>query len=246
MSFGITATVITGLAVAGASIYGANKQADAAQAAAGAQSEAANAGIAENRRQFDALQKLLSPYVQAGNQGLQGQMDLNGMNGGEAQGKAIDALQRGSGYQRTIQTGQSAILSNGSATGGLRGGNIQGALAGFSADALNNEINNQYNRLGQMTTLGQNSAAGVGAAGMQSANQIAGLYGQQGAAQAGGYLAQGQADQAPLDAIMAGLGVGSQVAPGLNSFFSGLNFGASNPTGGGLTPQNNLPGGGNY
>ena len=207
MSWGLviagTAAGITGIA----SLWGASQQADAAKKASETQAASAQAGIDEQRRQFDALQKLLSPYVQAGNQGLTGQQDLLGLNGGQAQGAAIDAIQRGPEYQRTLQTGQNAILGNASATGGLRGGNVQGALAGFSADALNQAINNQYNRLGQMTTLGQNSAAGVGAAGLQSANQISSLYGQQGAAQAGGQLAQGQAAQAPLNAILSGLGI---------------------------------------
>jgi hypothetical protein len=44
-----------------------------------------------------------------------------------------------------------------------------------------------------MTTLGQRSAAGVGAAGMESGSNVSNLLAQQGAARAGGELAQAQA-----------------------------------------------------
>jgi peptidoglycan hydrolase-like amidase len=40
-------------------VVGSSMQADAASSAAGAQSAAAQAGIAEQQRQFDAVQKLL-------------------------------------------------------------------------------------------------------------------------------------------------------------------------------------------
>ena len=44
-----------------------------------------------------------------------------------------------------------------------------------------------------LATIGQNAAAGVGTAGLQTGSNIANLYGQQGAAAAGSALAQGQA-----------------------------------------------------
>lgn len=97
------------------------------------------------------------------------------------------------------QQGENAILQQGSATGGLRGGNTQGALAQFRPQMLSNLINQQYGRLGGITQMGQASAAGVGAAGMQSGAQIADLLGQQGAAVAGGQLALGQAAAAPFN-----------------------------------------------
>ena len=44
----------------------------AANKAAKTQAAASQAGIAEQRRQFDAMQQLLSPYVQAGTGALGG------------------------------------------------------------------------------------------------------------------------------------------------------------------------------
>jgi hypothetical protein len=89
------------------------------------------------------------------------------------------------------QQGENAILQNASATGGLRGGNVQAALSQFRPQALNALIEQQYGRLGGLAQLGQASAAGQGAQGMQSASNIGNLFANQGAATAGGQIAQG-------------------------------------------------------
>lgn len=185
-------------AVVGASVVGgilsSNAQSDAASSAAGAQMQSSAAGIAEQQRQFDALQKLLKPYSDAGLSSLTAQQNLLGLNGDSAQQSAISGIQNSSQFKTLQQQGENSILQNASATGGLRGGNTQGALAQFSPQLLNQLINEQYTKLGGITSLGQNAAAGQGNAGMQSANNISNLLQQSGAAQAGNYLAQGKAD----------------------------------------------------
>ena len=152
--------------------------------AANIQGDAAQAGIDETRRQFEAMQELLSPYVQAGTQSLTAQQDLAGLNGPEAQAAALQGISSSPEMLALTQQGENAILQQGSATGGLRGGNVQGALAQFRPQALSSLINQQYSRLGGITQMGQASAAGVGAAGMQTGAQVAGLLGQQGQAAA--------------------------------------------------------------
>jgi hypothetical protein len=72
---------------------------------------------------------------------------------------------------------------------------------------LSSLIDQQYGRLGGMTALGQQSAAGVGAAGQQTGVNVANLLGQQGAAQAGAEIAQGKAFGAIPAAISGGLGL---------------------------------------
>lgn len=190
MSWGLTA-------VAGATLVGgymASKSASkAAGKAADAQSRAADAQIAESQRQFDQIQALLQPYTDAGYRGLTGQQDLLGVNGAEAQQKAISALESSPTMQALTQQGETSILQNASATGGLRGGNVQAALAQFRPQLLSQLIQQQYSNLGGLVSVGQNAAAGVGNAGQNSSNQIIGALGQQGASQAGAALAQGQA-----------------------------------------------------
>lgn len=180
-------------------------QGEAASDAADTQAAAAGTGIEETRGQFDAMQTLLAPYVQAGNKSLTAQQDLAGLNGPEAQAAAMQGISSSPEMMALTQQGENAILQQGSATGGLRGGNTQGALAQFRPQMLSNLINQQYGRLGGMTQIGQASAAGVGAAGMQTGANIADLLGQQGAAIAGGQLAQGQAAAAPFQ-LMSNLG----------------------------------------
>jgi hypothetical protein len=154
---------------------------------------ASGQGIAEQRRQFDALQALLKPYTEAGVPALEQQQAFLGLRGPEEERAAIERIQGGQTFQALQQQGENAILQNASATGGLRGGNVQGALAQFRPALLNQVLEQQYSRLGGMTQLGQRSAAGVGAAGMESGTNVANLLSQQGAALAGGELGQAKA-----------------------------------------------------
>ncbi|NBW08270.1 MAG: tail fiber domain-containing protein [Caulobacteraceae bacterium] len=183
-------TVISFIGKALGSLTGANQQAKAVGQASDAQVQAAQLGVDETRRQFDALQQLLAPYVQGGLKGLGGQLDLLGLNGNGAQQNAITALQQSPQFTSALQQGENSILQNASATGGLRGGNTQAALAQFSPALLSATLNDQYAKLGGLTELGQNSAAGVGKAGLQTGSQVAQLLQQQGSAQAGGITGQ--------------------------------------------------------
>lgn len=191
-----------GAVAVGASVYGAKKSGDAAKDAADAQSESSEAGIAEQQRQFDKLTELLAPYVNAGTGALTGQQNILGLNGAEAQANAINGIENSAYFQSTARQGESAILQNASATGGLRGGNTQGALAQFRPQLLNQLVQQQYQNLGGITALGQNSAAQQGNAGMQSANNISGLLAQQGQAQAGGYIGAANATNQGINNLL--------------------------------------------
>jgi hypothetical protein len=191
---------------AGGSILSAYMQKDAAKEASSGQIQSAQLGIDEQRRQFDAIQKLLNPYVQAGTGALGQQQDMIGLNGADKQKAALAGIQSSPEFQALSQQGQDAILQNASATGGLRGGNTQAALAQFQPALLSQLINQQYARLGGMTSLGQNAAAGVGNAGMQTGNAITGLLGQQGAAQAGAALAGGRANMNLINGLGSAFG----------------------------------------
>jgi hypothetical protein len=242
--------------------YSSSQASKAAGKAAGAQTDAALAGIDAQERQMEELRKLLLPYVQAGSGiaadpggkfdgaaylamypdvakyytadtaedhylqygqaegrnkpltaavagtpgALQGQQDLLGLNGAAAQQTSIDALKNSPMFTSMLQQGENSILQNASATGGLRGGNTQAALAQFSPALLAATINDQYSKLGGLTALGQNAAAGVGNAGMQTGGSIAALLGQMGSAQAGGALGQGAASSQLAGGLSGALG----------------------------------------
>ena len=179
---------IGGVATLGSSVIGSS----AAKSAGAAQERAAMLGVEEQRAAREELRKLLEPYVAAGTPALQAQMDAVGLGGRAAQERYVSEQEQNPIFQAFTRQGEEAILQNASATGGLRGGNVQGALAEFRPALLNKFLEQQYERLGGLTTLGQKSAAGVGAAGMEAADNIAKLLGEAGAARAGGAAAQGQ------------------------------------------------------
>lgn len=181
--------------VVGGSLLSADSQKSAANSAADAQVQAAQLGVDEQRRQFDTLRDLLAPYVSAGNNSLGAQSNLLGLNGNNAQQAAISNLQNGAQYQSLLKSGNDSILANASATGGLRGGNVQTALGKYAPTLLSGVIQQQLGNLGTVSQMGQNAAAGTGAAGLQTGNNVANLLAQQGQAQAGAALASGKADQ---------------------------------------------------
>lgn len=222
---------VSGL-VAGAGILGgvmsSRSQAKAGEAAANAQTASAQAGIAEQQRQFDAVQKLLAPYVQAGTGALGAQQNLLGINGAEAQQAAIQGLQNSPAFQSQLHLGENRLLQNASATGGLRGGNTQAALGQFAPGLLAQMIQQQYGNLGGLTSIGQNAAAGVGNAGMQTGQNVATLLGQQGAAQAGAALNSGRAQQNMYNSFTGALGQYMGGRGGAPSAPSGF-FGISSP-----------------
>ena len=190
----VAAAVVAG----GVGLYSASKaskaQSKASNSAAAAQSEGDRLAIEEQRRQFDAVQKLLAPYNEAGTKGLSAQQDLLGLNGANKQAAAYNSIANSPAMAAYAQQGENALLQNASATGGLRGGNTQGALAQYRPQLLNQLINQQYANLGGITSIGQNAAAQTGNAGMATANNISGLLQNSGSAQAANYMAQGKAN----------------------------------------------------
>ena len=186
-------------------ITGAKQAGKAAEAAGRTQAAAAEKGIEEQRRQFDALIELMSPYVTGGQDAFAQQQALIGLQGPEAQQQAIGGFEQSPIFQALTRQGEEAILQQASATGGLRGGNVQAALSQFRPQVLNALIEQQYGRLGGLSSLGQASAAGQAAQGMTSASNIANLLANQGAAIAGGQVARGNvARQAFGDALQIG------------------------------------------
>lgn len=109
------------------------------------------------------------------------------------QANAISKIENGSEFKTLTQAGENAILTNASATGGLRGGNTQRALAEFRPQILDALINKQIGNLGGLAASGQNAAFGLGEAAQNTGNQVSGLFGDRGAAQAGAAVALGQA-----------------------------------------------------
>lgn len=185
----------------GGGVLAANGAKSAANTAAAAQTQAAQMGIDEQRRQYDTTRSDLLPWMTQGQNAANAQGALLGLSGPEAQQAAITAQQNSPLYQSLFANGQNTLLQNASATGGLRGGNTQGALANFGRDTLAQVIEAQLTRLGGVSEQGQSAAAQTGALGANSANAIATLLGQQGSAAAGAATAAGGANAAMIKDI---------------------------------------------
>ena len=177
----------------GSSVGSAVVQSSAARKGAAAQTASAQQGIDEQRRQFDAVQKLLAPFVAGGTTAFGQQMALTGASGADAQRAALQAIEQGPEFAALARQGENAILQSAAATGGLRGGNVQGALAQFRPQILSGLIEQQYSRLGGLATTGVNAATNQATFGQATGQNISNLMQQQGAASAGAALAQGQA-----------------------------------------------------
>jgi hypothetical protein len=196
--------------------FAGKEKAKAARGAARAQSAAADRAISEQESTLESIRSLLSPYmevgrpdltqpyIQAGGQALQGLQGLLGLRGAGEQQSAINQIQQGAQFQELARQGEQGILQNAAATGGLRGGNVQGALAQFRPALLNQLIESQYGKLAGLTSMGgnfaqnllgigQQTAAGLGTAEQQAGANIGNFITQKGAAQAGGILGAGKA-----------------------------------------------------
>ncbi len=235
-----------GVALVGSAMSSRSKKKAAAQTAQAqeegaalsieAQERASREAIEEQRRQFDKLREILSPFVErgvgaiaglepfveTGRQALMSEKALAGLAGEQAQQEAIEQITKSPLLQAQIQAGEEALLQKASATGGLRGGNIQAALAQFRPQMIQQAINQQYSRLGglsdvgratgmSLAQLGQVSAAGVGTGSMQTAQRIGAQLGQTAQTQGLGAttIGQAQAAQALTEAQARGSFAGS-------------------------------------
>lgn len=206
------------VAAVGGGLGSAAISSNAASKAAKSQTQAAQAGIDAKELAREQMRADLRPFVDAGLSGIQGmqqyaqpglsamnqQMDFAGLNGVEAQRRAIAGVSSSPELMAMMQQGENAMMQNASATGGLRGGNFQGALSQFRPAMLQQALQNRYGQLGgfanmglginqNLAQMGQGSAAQSGASSMTSAANTGQLLGQIGAAQAGGALGRGAA-----------------------------------------------------
>ena len=191
-------------------------QVAASEAAAAAELEGTKLSVEEQRRQFDAIQELLAPYVSAGETSLAQQMNLIGLGGQTAQADAIAAIEASPQFEALTGASEEAILQSASATGGLRGGNVQAALAEYRPSVLSSLIENQYSKLGQLTGVGQASATGQAKLGQQTSSNISSLLQQSGTSQAQMYgnIGTAQAQQALAKGqIYGGLASSLSAAP---------------------------------
>lgn len=180
-----TVAALTGLASNAITSVIAQNAAKDADKAYGKENKKAQNTLTEGTADSQAF---LDPYADAGQNALQQQQALSGALGPAAQQAAYDQIQNSPAYQAQMQASENSILSNASATGGLRGGNTQAALAGNAQQTLANSIAQQYGQFQGLSAAGQNAATNQAGIGFQGAQGVANLQEMRGQSRAGGVL----------------------------------------------------------
>jgi len=225
-----TAIVGAGVLGAGASIYGANKAAEA-------QTSAANTAANTSLNMYNTTRSDLSPY-----------RDIGGVASGQLTSRLSDltspivmdqaTLEKTPGYQFNLTQGQKAVQNSAAARGlGTSGAALKGAatFATGLADStyqnqFNNAVTNQtnaYNRLKALVDTGENASAQTGSAGTAAANTAAGAQ-----------IGAGNAQAAAANATGTSL---SNLANNIGGYaaYKGL-YGSSGNSSPGLMPPSNV------
>lgn len=204
---GIATAVVAGAVISSAAAKSSAKK------AARAQERATDEAVAEQRRQFDIIQERLQPFQEAGEAALESQQALLGLSGPEAQAAAFAALEQSPGQQFLRERAQKNLLRSASAIGGLGGGNVRSALVQQGIGFAQQDLQNQFGRLGQLAGQGQAAATNIGQFGQQTAGNIGGALISGGQARATGILRQGQAVQQGISGITTGLAQSGLFSP---------------------------------
>jgi hypothetical protein len=228
------ATAVIGSAVVGAgtSLISSNKQAKAAKSASQTEAAAYRQAAEEARGAYADIADLLQPYADVGEPALQQMMAASGLSGPQAQQAYISGVQAGPEFQALVRQGEESILQRAAATGGVRGGNVQGALAQYRPQVLSQLLQQQYSRLGGLADIGRQTTAAIGQARENEATRIANALIGAGTATAGGITAAGayqaegiQGIGQGLNRVLGGLTGGTQLpaqpAGGWGGYLSG-------------------------
>lgn len=185
--------LLTALAPVVGGIFSSGSKSQAAGNAAQSQIRGMGEAITEQQKAYEDIQKLLQPYLSAGSQALSGQLDLAGLSTPEQQAQRISALENSPFFQSMVKQGENAILANASAIGGLRGGDLRQSLSQFRPQLLNQLIEQQYSKFGQIGASGQNALNALTNARFNTGQNVSNLYTGQGTAMGQGQIAAGNA-----------------------------------------------------
>lgn len=209
----IAAAVLgAGALSAGAGVWGANKAADA-------QTSAATASIANQKAMYDSNKNLLSPFINAGQGGIQQLQDWLSSSGGTSGNNPLSSLlklvtpgadqsatlEQTPGYQFSAGQGTRAALNSLAARGlggspGAIAKGVGGYVSGLASNTWDSVVKNLLstfqsggNALQGLVNTGVNAGGALAGVGTNTANSISGALTGAGNAQAAGANATGAA-----------------------------------------------------
>ena len=168
-----------GVAAAAIGAYGAISSANAGKAGAKAQTNASNAAIAEQQRQYDQTRSDQAPWLQAGQQALGLEQKYLG---GDTSG-----FENSPDYKFAVQQGTKQLDAGATAGGNLWGGGADADRIALGQGLATQYANNYWNKISGVAGNGQNTAQNLGYQGANSANQIGQQYNNIGQARASSY-----------------------------------------------------------
>jgi len=130
---------------AGASLLGGKMQSDAAKAAAKQQQKAISQGITESQPYFEQGQNYLKPYIGAGTDSLGIINDIQGLNGPEAQAKALEMYKSNPSAALLTDVNNEAVRKTIGAHAADGSGNSGSATVDLAQRLSANTLNDYYN-----------------------------------------------------------------------------------------------------
>lgn len=137
-----------------------------------------NAGITDLNARIASGTTALEPFISRGGAAFDLQMALSGALGADAQKQAFADFNASPGQEFLQNRGEQAVLRNASALGGLGGSRVMQELQRQGIGFAQQDFSNQFDRLGQLSGMGLNSAGMKANAAMTGANIAANLTGQ--------------------------------------------------------------------
>ena len=188
-------------------LTGTTQASNAAQQAAQTQANAANYAANLQNQAFQTTQKNLSPYMNIGTQAMNPYLSLLGL-GSQGSAGMMSQLENMPGYQFALQQGLKGAANSASGSGLNLSGAQQKGLANYSSGLASQTYNSLLGNLANAVGTGQNAAAGLGSAGMNTATAMGNNLTSGANATAAGQIAGGNAQTNMLNSLM-GLGQGA-------------------------------------
>ena len=173
--------------------FGEQAAADAATQAGQLQADAARAGEQGINDRFNQTRDDFANVRNTGDAARDQQANLLGLNGTGAQQTATNAIQESPSQQFLRKRAERSLLQNSAAIGGIGGGNVRSDLVQQGVGFAQQDLDNQFNRLGSLSGAGNVATSNVGTLGSNAAQGAANMGQRAAEAQASGILGAGQA-----------------------------------------------------
>lgn len=226
------------------SAYAANRSQAAGRDQARAATNAANASVAEQQRQFDAIQRQQQPFRDVGIGALNQLSQLYGLQPqGAANQPQVDpntgqpiapqpggqadysAFLNSPDYQFALQQGGQAVDRSAAARGGLMSGNTLAASQQYGQGLASQQLGNYTNNLMNIANFGQGAANSVSQAAMNAGNNNSNALLQ-------GGMAAGNARASGAIGAANAIGSGLNQLGGIAGYYGQQNMLSQQPYGG--------------